>query len=116
MGITELDMLCYRNAQRGPYLYQAEEGGRIKIMFTKEESHEGHKSHHHAHSNGEGIDESTHHEHLEDVEPGGSHGHETHGDTHGGSAHAVSDETAGQHSHEKGARTADHDQSEHNPA
>ena len=116
MNTTELEMLCYRNAQRGPHLYQADDGGRIKIMFTQEENREGHKSHHRAHPEHKRADESTHREHSQDVEPSGSHEHETHRHTHGGATHADSDEAAGRHSHEKGAHTAEHDQTEHYPA
>ena len=107
----ELEMLCHRNARRGPNLYQADDGGGIKIMFKQEESHEDRAQH-----TGEGAGEGARREHSEGCEPGGSHGHDTHAHTHGGEAHADMDEAHGPHHHEKGGHEADQDVSEHNPA
>jgi hypothetical protein len=116
MGISALDMLCYRNAQRGPHLYQADEGGRIKIMSTQKESHEDRQSHHDPHPKDQGGGASTHHEHSGDAGPGGPHEHGAHEHGHEGAADADSGEAAGRHSHEKGAHEAEHHTSKHNPA
>ncbi|HEX8283670.1 MAG TPA: hypothetical protein VF588_09965 [Pyrinomonadaceae bacterium] len=112
MGITEIESLCYRNAQGGQPLYQADEGGGIKIMFKQEENKQGHESHHHSHPD----DGSTHHEHSHDAEPGGSHDQQPHEHTHGAATRAESGETAGRHPHEKGAHITEHDANEHHPA
>lgn len=116
MSRSELDMLCHRHAQQGPHPYQADEGGRIKIMLTQENSHKAGKAQHGTPPDHKGTTENTHHAHDEPVETGGSHEHDGHEHEHGQGTSANSEDDAASHSHEKGEHSSEHDVSEHTPA